>query len=227
VPRDHVHIAAGPPPRSDFHAAQAQLENPVATASVPTPRPRRLRLRAILAALIVSLLVGGTVAGCSSGAGSTMSAPAAAESQATAAAGQGGGAATVPMGDMHMPTADEVSGTWSARPGYVKALPAEGQAAYAFALARPDVLQWMPCYCGCAGIPHRSNLDCFFVRREVKGTYTYEEHASFCDICIKTANMASGMLQQGKTMTQIRAAVDSTFGGGAAPGTDTALPPAS
>jgi hypothetical protein len=131
------------------------------------------------------------------------------------------------MGAMTMPTADEVTAAWGAQPDYVKALPGAGKAAYAFALARPDVLQRLPCYCGCAGMEHRSNLDCFFQRREVKGTFAYEEHASFCDICVKTANMASDMLQKGSTMTQIRAAVDSTFGGGAAPGTDTPLPPAS
>jgi hypothetical protein len=73
---------------------------------------------------------------------------------------------------------------------------------------------------------HRSNLDCFFQRREVKGNYSFEEHASYCDVCVKTANMASRMLREGATMVQIRAAVDDTFGGGAAPGTDTALPPA-
>jgi len=33
------------------------------------------------------------------------------------------------------------------------------------------------------------------------------------------------MLQQGSTITQIRAAVDSTLGAGGGPGTDTALPP--
>ena len=53
------------------------------------------------------------------------------------------------------------------------------------------------------------------------------DSTSFCDICVTIANQASQMLQEGKTMVQIRAAVDSTFGGGAAPGTDTALPPAS
>jgi hypothetical protein len=42
----------------------------------------------------------------------------------------------------------------------------------------------------------------------------------------KTANLADGMLREGRTMVQIRAAVDSTFGGGTAPGTDTATPPA-
>ena len=59
----------------------------------------------------------------------------------------------------------------------------------------------------------------------MKGTYQYEEHASFCDVCVKTANMADGLIREGKTMVQVRAAVDSTFGGGAAPGTDTAQPP--
>jgi hypothetical protein len=182
------------------------------------------RVPALGTALLVLVVgLGGAVAGCSSssspsatsaGAGSPAGAP------AVTTAG-----VTVPMGDMHMPTADEVTTTWDARPEYVQALPAEGQAAYAFALARPDVLQWLPCYCGCAGMGHRSNLDCFFQRREVKGTYAYEQHASYCDICVKTANLADGMLREGKTMGQIRAAVDSTFGGGTAPGTDTALPP--
>jgi len=71
---------------------------------------------------------------------------------------------------------------------------------------------------------HRSNLDCFFQRRDA-GAFTFEEHASYCDICIKTANLASEMIQDRKAMGEIRAAVDATFGGGAAPGTDTALPP--
>jgi hypothetical protein len=183
-------------------------------------------LGAVLLILVVGL--GGAVAGCSSGGGSGATAAAAASSMpgATGATtGATSAAVTVPMGNMTMPTADEVTATWKARPDYVKALPVEGQGAYAFALARPDVLQWLPCYCGCAGMGHRSNLDCFFQRREVKGTYQYEEHASFCGVCVKTANLADGLLREGKTMVQIRAAVDATFGGGAAPGTDTAQPP--
>ena len=130
------------------------------------------------------------------------------------------------MGAMTMPTQDEVSAAWAARPEYVKALPSDWQGAYSFALARPDVLQWLPCYCGCEGMDHRSNLDCFFVRREVKGTFQFEEHASFCDICVETANLAQQMIRDGASMVQIRAAVDAQFGGGAAPGTDTAMPPA-
>ncbi len=193
-----------------------------------TPRTRAIRiaglhLRVLLPVFIVTAALGGAVAGCSTGAAGSM------EAQPTAVTGGGvtaAGGVSVPMGSMTMPTAQEIDAAWDARPAYVTDLPAEWQAAYAFALARPDVLQWLPCYCGCAGIPHRSNLDCFFGRREVKGTFSYEEHASYCDVCIRTANMASDMLGQGQTMVQIRAAVDSTFSGGAAPGTDTPMPPA-
>jgi len=209
------------------------LEHPVATLRVPVLRPWSRRLGALIPVIIVTLSLGGALAGCSSGSSSTtgptamagQDAPTAAPATTTAPIPAGPADPAVPMGTMSMPTADEVAAAWDARPDYVKALPDAGQAAYAYALARPDVLQWLPCYCGCAGMEHRSNLDCFFVRREAKSTLAYEEHASYCDICIKTANMASDMLRQGSTMTQIRAAVDSTFGGGAVPGTDTPLPP--
>ncbi len=197
----------------------------MATTRVPVARPWSRRLGALIPVFIVTLSLGGALAGCSSGSTSTVTPTSVASRDAVEAPATA--VQSVPIGAMTMPRADEVGTAWGARPDYVTALPDAGKAAYAFALARPDVLQWLPCYCGCAGMEHRSNLDCFFQRREVKGTFAYEEHASFCDICVKTANMASEMLAKGRTMTQIRAAVDSTFGGGAAPGTDTPLPPSS
>jgi Protein of unknown function with PCYCGC motif len=176
---------------------------------------RRLRHSAVML-VTLSVLASGAVAGCAApGAHPGDAAPA-----PTAPV-----AATVPMGSMVMPTADEVTAAWSARPEYVRALPSDWQGAYSYALARPDVLQWLPCYCGCSGAGHRSNLDCFFQRRET-GVITFEEHASFCDICVQTANLAQQLLREGKTITQVRAAVGATFGG-SAPGTDTPLPPSS
>jgi hypothetical protein len=172
--------------------------------------------------LIIVLALGGSMAGCSSG-GDMTADNASAGSPMAAAAGAG---PVIPLGHMHMPTAEEVRATWAARPAYVRALPADWQSAYAYALARPDVLQWLPCYCGCTAMDHRSNLDCFFQRREIPGSYVYEEHASFCDVCVNTANLAQQLLREGKTIVQVRAAVDARFGG-LAPGTDTPLPPAS
>ena len=189
---------------------------------VPVRASRKSRFGALGGPLLILVLaLGGTTAGCSSEQDGSMAGGAQASMTMPDVA-----TATVPLGNMQMPTAGDVTTAWATRPGYVSALPAAGQAAYAFALARPDVLQWLPCYCGCTAMGHRSNLDCFFQRREVAGSYSYEEHASYCDICVRTANMASQMLLDGSTIGQIRTAVDGSFGG-SAPGTDTPMPPAS
>lgn len=185
-----------------------------------TSRPARLagvRLRAVMPLFLVGMALGGTLGACGSG----QPAPA----ERPAAEGPGAAGAAVPAGSMTMPTAAQAEAAWDARPDYVRQLPDAGQAAYRFALARPDVLQWLPCYCGCGGMGHESNLDCFFAGREAAGTFTWEEHASYCDICIRTANLAQQMLGEGSTIAEVRAAVDAQFGNGGVPGTDTPLPP--
>ena len=35
------------------------------------------------------------------------------------------------------------------------------QEAYRFAVANQDLLQWMPCFCGCGEWGHTSNADCY------------------------------------------------------------------
>ena len=53
----------------------------------------------------------------------------------------------------------------------------EAKEAYAYALERPDVLQHMPCYCGCAGEGHTSNLSCF-VRPGSGGGVSLDPHGA-------------------------------------------------
>jgi len=126
---------------------------------------------------------------------------------------------------MHDPAPDPAAqATWNARPAYVRSHP-RIEAAYAYALARPDVIKWLPCYCGCVAMDHRSNLDCFFKPTQPGTPLEFEEHASYCDVCVETALMAKQMLADGHGLRAIRERVDATFGG-AAPGTVTPLPPA-
>ena len=119
----------------------------------------------------------------------------------------------------------EMKTAWANRPAYVRE-DARTQEAYAFAMASPAVLKWMPCYCGCEAMGHGSNLDCFF-KPTMAGLsgYRFEEHASYCQICVDTALVAKRMAGEGQSMRAIRDAIDATFGG-AAPGTNTELPPA-
>ncbi len=50
-------------------------------------------------------------------------------------------------------------------------------ALYAFATERGDVLQWMPCTCGCADLGHGSNRACY-IKAEAPAQVTYTSHAA-------------------------------------------------
>lgn len=43
------------------------------------------------------------------------------------------------------------------------------RAAYQFAAEHPEVLGYVPCYCGCNRQGHRGNDDCFVARRAANG----------------------------------------------------------
>jgi hypothetical protein len=66
----------------------------------------------------------------------------------------------------------------AALPDFVLRAPLPVQEAYAYALERPEVLQYMPCYCGCASAGHTSNLDCFIDQRLADGSVTYDSMGS-------------------------------------------------
>ena len=138
--------------------------------------------------------------------------------------------AAATMSTMESPAASEVNGltlavandAWEHRPGYTDVSPAT-EAAYAYALHNPHVVQWFPCYCGCGDMGHRSNLDCYF-KPTTDGTVVFEEHASYCDICVDITLRASDLVAQGMSLHDARAAIDAEFAG-SVPGTPTELPP--
>jgi hypothetical protein len=75
--------------------------------------------------------------------------------------------------------------------------------AYAAARAVPQVLDGTYCHCDCAQhAGHRSLLTCF-----------ESEHGAYCDICIGEAILAERMSRAGRSLEEIRQAVDRQFGG--------------
>jgi uncharacterized protein with PCYCGC motif len=51
------------------------------------------------------------------------------------------------------------------------------RAAYTFAAEHPEILGYVPCYCGCERSGHRGNDDCFVTARNDKGDVTeWEPH---------------------------------------------------
>ena len=50
---------------------------------------------------------------------------------------------------------------------------------YSFAARRPDILKYVPCFCGCENSNHRGNDDCFVGARDAKGRVTkWETHGA-------------------------------------------------
>ncbi len=191
---------------------------------------RAIRRRIVIGWLPMLLLfvLGGSMAGCAGTptppAMTYAPAPAAATPAGPATAdGDGSGSHTGRTMGHAMPSPAEAEAAWAARPAYVSSADARTQEAYAYAIARPDVTDWMPCYCGCVAMDHRNNTDCYLKPRENGMPVDFDEHASYCGVCVDITLLSKTMAADGTSLPEIRAAIDSQFGGIAA-GTDTPLP---
>lgn len=65
-------------------------------------------------------------------------------------------------------------------PANLQDAPVEVQEAYRFAVANKELLQEIPCFCGCNGIGHASNYACYVAEDGGPGQVTeYDNHAVF------------------------------------------------
>jgi hypothetical protein len=88
------------------------------------------------------------------------------------------------------------------------------KAVFAFAARRPDVLSYMPCFCGCERGGHRGNHDCFVAKRNAEGKVTaWEPHGLVCEVCIDVGQQAMQMTNAGASLTQIREAIEKKYAG--------------
>jgi hypothetical protein len=98
---------------------------------------------------------------------------------------------------------------------------------YAFAAQHADVLRYVPCFCGCERLGHRSNDSCFVSRRSGSGkVLEWEPHGVICEICLDVAHEAMQLHNTGASVDQIRAEIDRKWTSHGASHTNTPMPPA-
>ena len=99
----------------------------------------------------------------------------------------------------------------SMMPDDVKNAAVVTQQAYQFAVANPDVMKRIPCYCGCGNMGHTSNYSCYVKNVDARGNVTFDSHAIGCSICVDITQDAMRLTKQGQSPQAIKAYVDKTY----------------
>jgi hypothetical protein len=106
--------------------------------------------------------------------------------------------------ELHMMPLEEM-------PAEVQSAPMSVQAAYQFNAANPDIMDDIPCYCGCGDIGHTSNYDCYVSDVDASGKITFDNHALGCSICVDITQDVMRMLRDGKSPQDARVYIDVTY----------------
>lgn len=87
------------------------------------------------------------------------------------------------------------------------------QQVYEFAARHPEVLQYVPCYCGCESVGHTANHSCFVKSRAADGRVTeWDSHGIGCAICLDVGRDAMSLFNSGARPAAIREAIDKKYG---------------
>lgn len=90
-------------------------------------------------------------------------------------------------------------------PGYAYSSPITLKA-YEYTALNPQIIDQVPCYCGCGGLGHMSLKNCFMT-----DAGEYDNHASQCDICVGEVIKIKKMYEDGSSLEEIRAKIDKEY----------------
>ena len=164
------------------------------------------RERAAAYGVVTGLILGSFA--CSSAPDPSSASPRAATSTAATAAGNAALASAISDARViaaDLPPLPEGVDTAVRPPEIVRAV-------YEFAARHPEVLRYVPCFCGCERGGHKDNADCFVSSRDAAGKVTaWESHGMVCDICMDIALQARQMHNSGASTAAIRDAIEKKY----------------
>ncbi len=109
------------------------------------------------------------------------------------------------------PTHDLKMAAMNVLPAKMQSAPTRVREAYQFAVANPDALKNVPCYCGCGAIGHTSNYACYVKEAKADGTVVFDEHALGCSLCVDISQDVMRMTRDGRAPPDIRTSILSTY----------------
>ena len=126
----------------------------------------------------------------------------------------------LPNGDLQ-----EVTASAMTLPSFLDDKPEDMRLVYQVAGTATDILDYMPCYCGCGeSIGHGSNTNCFVDEIREDGSVVWDDHGTRCLVCLEIAIQSVKMTQEGKSLQEVRDFIDDMYKEGYAEPTDTPMP---
>ncbi len=63
-------------------------------------------------------------------------------------------------------------------PSFAQRAGPQVQETYRYAAGNGETLRYIPCFCGCQNVGHRSNEDCYVTERHPDGRITFNSHSA-------------------------------------------------
>ncbi|UOQ43711.1 PCYCGC domain-containing protein [Halobacillus salinarum] len=93
---------------------------------------------------------------------------------------------------------------------------------YKAVASHKEVVEKMPCFCGCGeSVGHKSNYDCFVYSDPSGEKIVWDDHATKCGVCLETAVEAINQFENGKSIKTIRKEIEAKYEEGYAEPTPT------
>lgn len=109
-----------------------------------------------------------------------------------------------PLGDVRQETASA-----DVLPSFLQDFSEDMQHIYMSVVKHQDLLEHIPCYCGCEDTAsHKNNYDCFVYKNNDDGSIIWDDHATKCPICLDIAIESIVMYGEGKSMKDIQNHID-------------------
>lgn len=107
-------------------------------------------------------------------------------------------------------------------PSFLNDKPKEMKNLYASAAKNRELLENIPCYCGCGkSSGHKNNYDCFVYKNHKDGAIVWDDHATKCGVCLEIAATSIQDYKAGKSIKEIRKKIDEAYKNGYAEPTPT------
>jgi len=106
----------------------------------------------------------------------------------------------------------EVTASIDQLPTFLQKAKPETVEAYRLAAKVTDVLDFIPCYCGCgvhAG--HKNNKECFIKEIKPDKSVVWDDHGTRCATCMNIAITSAKLVDSGKTAKEIRSIIDNQY----------------